>query len=32
VAVERDPARVKRDVQMGYVSADAAKRDYGVDP
>jgi N-methylhydantoinase B len=28
-AAERDPARVKRDVQMGYVSADAAKREYG---
>ncbi len=30
-AAERDPARVRRDVQMGYVSADAAKRDYGVE-
>ncbi|HTC11566.1 MAG TPA: hydantoinase B/oxoprolinase family protein [Acetobacteraceae bacterium] len=28
---ERDPARVKRDVQLGYVSAEAAKREYGVD-
>ena len=31
VAAERDPARVRRDVQMGYVSADAAKREYGVE-
>jgi N-methylhydantoinase B len=31
-ATERDPAQVKRDVQMGYVSAEAADRDYGVDP
>ena len=30
-ATERDPARVRRDVQMGYVSADAAKRDYGIE-
>jgi N-methylhydantoinase B len=30
VAAERDPARVQRDVQMGYVSATAAKREYGV--
>jgi N-methylhydantoinase B len=26
----RDPARVARDVALGYVSRDAAKRDYGV--
>jgi N-methylhydantoinase B len=31
IAAERDPARVRRDVQMGYVSAEAAKRDYGVE-
>jgi N-methylhydantoinase B len=30
-ASERDPVRVKRDVQLGYVSAVAAKRDYGVE-
>jgi N-methylhydantoinase B len=30
-ATERDPARVRRDVQMGYVSGDAAKRDYGIE-
>jgi N-methylhydantoinase B len=27
-AADRDPAQVRRDVQMGYVSADAAKQDY----
>ena len=26
----RDPARVARDVALGYVSREAAKRDYGV--
>lgn len=26
----RDPARVARDVRLGYVSRDAARRDYGV--
>jgi N-methylhydantoinase B len=26
----RDPARVARDVRLGYVSAEAARRDYGV--
>ncbi len=31
LAKERDPARVRRDVQMGYVSGDAAKRDYGIE-
>ena len=31
LAAERDPARVKRDVQLGYVSEEAAKCDYGVD-
>ena len=31
MAAERDPARVKRDVRLGYVSEEAAKRDYGVD-
>ena len=31
-AADRDPARVQRDVQMGYVSAGAAKQDYGVEP
>jgi N-methylhydantoinase B len=30
-AKEREPEVVKRDVRMGYVSADAAKRDYGVE-
>ena len=27
---ERDPAAVRRDVRAGYVSAEAAERDYGV--
>jgi len=27
---ERDPEAVRRDVREGYVSADAARRDYGV--
>jgi N-methylhydantoinase B len=31
VAAERDPARVRRDVRMGYVSGEAAERDYGVE-
>jgi N-methylhydantoinase B len=26
----RDPARVARDVRLGYVSAEAARRDYAV--
>ncbi|MGB9367913.1 MAG: hydantoinase B/oxoprolinase family protein [Xanthobacteraceae bacterium] len=26
---ERDPARIARDVRLGYVTADAARRDYG---
>jgi len=30
-AAERDPAAVKRDVRMGYVSAEAAEREYGVE-
>ena len=25
---ERDPARIARDVRLGYVTADAARRDY----
>ena len=29
-AAERDPKAVKRDVRLGYVSAEAAERDYGV--
>ena len=29
-ASERDPASVKRDVRLGYLSVEAAKRDYGV--
>ncbi|WP_024586592.1 hydantoinase B/oxoprolinase family protein [Aliihoeflea sp. 2WW] len=28
-ASERDPARIERDIALGYVSADAAERDYG---
>jgi N-methylhydantoinase B len=27
---ERDPEAVRRDVREGYVSAEAAQRDYGV--
>ena len=27
---ERDPEAVRRDVREGYVSAEAARRDYGV--
>jgi len=30
-AAERDPAAVRRDVRLGYLSAQAAKREYGVD-
>ena len=30
-AVERDPAAVRRDVRLGYLSPEAAKREYGVD-
>lgn len=29
-AAERDPALVKRDLARGYISADAARRDYGL--
>jgi N-methylhydantoinase B/oxoprolinase/acetone carboxylase alpha subunit len=29
-AAERDPELVRRDVRMGYVSADAARREYGL--
>ena len=28
----RDPAKVRADVRDGYVSAESARRDYGVDP
>ena len=28
---ERDPDAVRRDVRMGYLSAAAAKRDYGIE-
>src|SRR4051794_10015 len=28
---ERDPERVRRDVRLGYLSREAALRDYGVD-
>ena len=28
----RDPESVRRDVRLGYISAAAAKREYGVDP
>ena len=31
LAAERDPAAVRRDVRLGYLSAAAAKREYGVD-
>ena len=30
-AAERDPAAVRQDVRLGYLSAAAAKREYGVD-
>ena len=30
LASERDPEAVRRDVRLGYLSADAAKRDYGI--
>ena len=30
-ASERDPEAVKRDVRLGYLSADAAKREYGME-
>jgi N-methylhydantoinase B len=30
-AKQRDPAAVRRDVRLGYVSREAALRDYGVD-
>jgi N-methylhydantoinase B len=29
---DRDPALVKRDLALGYISPEAAKRDYGVSP
>jgi N-methylhydantoinase B len=29
---ERDPEAVRRDVREGYVSAEAARRDYGIEP
>jgi N-methylhydantoinase B len=29
-AAERDSDSVRRDVRLGYLSAEAAKRDYGV--
>ena len=29
---ERDPALVKRDLERGYISPEAAKRDYGFSP
>ena len=28
--LQRDPARVQRDVRMGYVTMEGARRDYGV--
>ena len=28
---ERDPAAVRRDVRLGYVSREAAKREYGME-
>jgi N-methylhydantoinase B len=30
-AAERDPEAVRRDVRLGYLSAEAAKREYGLD-
>jgi N-methylhydantoinase B len=30
-ACERDPAAVRRDVRLGYLSREAALRDYGMD-
>ena len=30
-ARERDPEAVRRDVRLGYLSREAALRDYGVD-
>jgi N-methylhydantoinase B len=30
-AEERDPEAVRRDVRLGYVSPDAARRKYGLD-
>jgi N-methylhydantoinase B len=29
---EREPARIERDVRMGYVTSEAARRDYGFEP
>ena len=29
-AAERDPEAIRRDVRLGYLSPDAAKRDYGI--
>jgi N-methylhydantoinase B len=28
---EREPDAIRRDVREGYVSAEAARRDYGID-
>ena len=32
LAEDRDPAKLAADIKDGYVSAEGAKRDYGVDP
>jgi N-methylhydantoinase B/oxoprolinase/acetone carboxylase alpha subunit len=29
-AAERNPDAIRRDMRLGYLSAEAAKRDYGV--
>jgi N-methylhydantoinase B/oxoprolinase/acetone carboxylase alpha subunit len=29
---ERDPAAIRRDIRLGYVTAEAARRDYGFEP
>jgi N-methylhydantoinase B len=29
---ERDPALVREDLRLGYISAEAARRDYGLTP
>lgn len=29
---ERDPAQLQRDIELGFVSAEAAQRDYGMNP
>jgi len=31
-AADRDPAAVRRDVRLGYLSREAAVRDYGIVP